>query len=366
MEKDHEKDYQGNAMKVIVVGAGIIGASIAWHLSRTGAEVIVIDGGAAGASSQSFGWINASFYADTAHHRLRVAGIAAYGRLMAVQPDLPIQMSGALWWEEQGAALHKMKAQLDAVGYPVAHLNRLQAEALEPDVRELPSDVLRFAHEGAADAGVLAAALLTASGARIVSGIQVLGIAQKEGAVCGVETRVGPIAAQHVVVAAGTGSPDILSSLGIKLPMLVRPSVLVTTKPVAVKLAHVLVTPHGEVRQMPDGRILASAVANHQGDEASDMTEQAEDIAARVLHWLDPMIAGATLDWDRVALAYRPMPADGFPVIGAVEPTGLHIAVMHSGVTLAAIAGEAVAAEVLGQGAEYVALLAPYRPSRFQ
>jgi glycine/D-amino acid oxidase-like deaminating enzyme len=296
--------------------------------------------------------------------------IIVYGllgwRLMAVQPDLPIQISSALWWEEQGVALHKMKADLDALGYPVAHLSRSQAQVLEPDLRDLPSDLLQFPDEGAADAGALAAALLTASGARIVSGIQVLGIAHKDGAVSGVETTVGTIAAQRVVVAAGTGSPDILSGLGIKLPMLVRPGVLVTTKPVSVTIGHILVTPHGEVRQLPDGRILVSAVANHQGDDASEVTEQAEDIAARVLRWLDPMIAGVTLDWDRVALAYRPMPADGLPVIGAAGPTGLHIAVMHSGVTLAAIVGEAVAAEVLGQGAEYDTLLAPYRPSRFQ
>jgi glycine/D-amino acid oxidase-like deaminating enzyme len=352
-------------MKVIVVGAGIIGASIAWHLSQRGAEVVVIDGGAAGASSQSFGWINASFYADAAHHRLRVAGIAAYGRLMAVQPDLAVQMSGALWWEEQGTALQKMKADLAALGYPVAHLSHREAQALEPDVRGLPSDILQFPDEGAADAGAVAAALLTASGAQVVSGVQVLGIAQNAGTVCGVETTVGRIEAPRVVVAAGTGSPDILSSVAVKLPMLVRPGVLVTTKPVAVKIAHVLVTPHGEVRQLPDGRILASAVANHQGDNATDVTERPEDIAARVLRWLDPLVADATLDWDRVALACRPMPEDGLPVIGVAGPTGLHLAVMHSGVTLAAITGEAVAAEVLGQGAEYGPLLAPYRPSRF-
>jgi glycine/D-amino acid oxidase-like deaminating enzyme len=39
---------------------------------------------------------------------------------------------------------------------------------------------------------------------------------------------------------------------------------------------------------------------------------------------------------------------------------------MHSGVTLAAITGEAVAAEVLDHGDSFNALLAPYRPSRFQ
>jgi glycine/D-amino acid oxidase-like deaminating enzyme len=258
-----------------------------------------------------------------------------------------------------------MKADLAALGYPVAHLSHREAQALEPDVRGLPSDILQFPDEGAADAGAVAAALLTASGAQAVSGVQVLGIAQNAGTVCGVETTVGRIEAPRVVVAAGTGSPDILSSVAVKLPMLVRPGVLVTTKPVAVKIAHVLVTPHGEVRQLPDGRILASAVANHQGDNATDVTERPEDIAARVLRWLDPLVADATLDWDRVALACRPMPEDGLPVIGVAGPTGLHLAVMHSGVTLAAITGEAVAAEVLGQGAEYGPLLAPYRPSRF-
>ncbi|TIQ62348.1 MAG: FAD-binding oxidoreductase, partial [Mesorhizobium sp.] len=47
---------------VIVVGAGIIGASIAWHLAKAGAKVtIVADSGAGGvATPNSFAWINAS------------------------------------------------------------------------------------------------------------------------------------------------------------------------------------------------------------------------------------------------------------------------------------------------------------------
>ena len=59
------------------------------------------------------------------------------------------------------------------------------------------------------------------------------------------------------------------------------------------------------------------------------------------------------------------MPEDGLPVIGEVGPKGLHVAVMHSGVTLAAITGEAVSAEIMEQGG-YDGLLAPYRPQRFQ
>ncbi|MGV6803572.1 MAG: FAD-dependent oxidoreductase, partial [Ruegeria sp.] len=59
--------------EIIVVGAGIVGASIAYQLARTGHTVTVIDRDmpGAGASGRSFGWINASFYLDMAHHELR-------------------------------------------------------------------------------------------------------------------------------------------------------------------------------------------------------------------------------------------------------------------------------------------------------
>ena len=55
------------------------------------------------------------------------------------------------------------------------------------------------------------------------------------------------------------------------------------------------------------------------------------------------------LELDRFALGFRPVPKDGLPLIGVVQP-GLSLAVMHSGITLSALAGEALAAEIMGQG----------------
>ncbi|MCF2872830.1 FAD-binding oxidoreductase [Octadecabacter sp. G9-8] len=352
-------------MKVIVVGSGVIGAAIAFQLSKAGADVTVVDAGTPAASDTSFGWINASFYADTAHHHLRVASIAAYDRLTNAVAGLPISKCGALWWEAQGTELQQMQRSLEMLAYPVEHLTRAQVKDFDPDIKGLPDDVLHFTSESCADVAGLAHVLLQASGARFVRGVAVRCVTTHGGVVTGVETTMGPITADRVVIAAGNGAPDILSSVGVALPMLIRPGALVTTKPSRARITSIMVTPHGEVRQLSDGRFLASAVANHQADDASTVTEAAGDIGERVMGWLNPIIAGDDLEWDQVALAYRPVPKDGLPVIGAVGPDGLHVAVMHSGATLAAITGEAIAAQIMGQG-DLADLIAPYSPQRFQ
>ncbi|PVA06035.1 NAD(P)/FAD-dependent oxidoreductase [Thalassorhabdomicrobium marinisediminis] len=351
-------------MRVIVVGAGIIGASVAYALSRRGCDVTVIDGGLPAASEASFGWINASFYADAAHHRLRVAGMQAHEALQTALPDLPIRRTGALCFEEQGAAMARTAADLAALSYGVKTLDAARIAELEPALAQVPQAALRFDAEQAAEPAAMAQRLLAASGARLVRGLRVAGVTARE-TVTGVRTQVGDLPADRVVIAAGCGAPEILASVGVRLPMLTRPGVLVTTQQHAPRLNHILVTPHGELRHLPDGRLLASAVANHQGDDAEKVEETPEQIGARVMDWLRPLVGAPDLQWAQVALAHRPVPEDGLPVIGHAGPQGLHIAVMHSGVTLAAITGQVTADEVTGAGG-HDALLAPYRPARFQ
>lgn len=50
-------------MQVVIIGAGIVGASLAFTLSQQGADVTVIDasGPAAGATGRSFGWATPAF-----------------------------------------------------------------------------------------------------------------------------------------------------------------------------------------------------------------------------------------------------------------------------------------------------------------
>jgi glycine/D-amino acid oxidase-like deaminating enzyme len=66
--------------KIVIIGAGLIGATLAFQLARSGRAVTVVEAGlpAAAASGRSFGWINASFALSEAHFALRVAGMAAH------------------------------------------------------------------------------------------------------------------------------------------------------------------------------------------------------------------------------------------------------------------------------------------------
>jgi glycine/D-amino acid oxidase-like deaminating enzyme len=355
-------------MKVVVIGAGVIGAAVARALARGGADVTVLDAGGAAASPASFGWINASFYHNAAHHHLRAAGIAAYGRLLEAG-HWPVAFSGALWWEEQGTALDAMAQSLGDLGYRVEQVDRAELRAVEPALVDPPQVALRFPWEGVAETAAFTTALLEdakAADAAVIGGARALSIVTQGDAVTAVRTDMGDIAADSVVVAAGNGAPDILASVGVALPMLSRPGVIVTTRPVAARLSSVLVTPQGEVRQLPDGRLLSPAAANHQGDTAEAITEPLEEIAACTAMRCGRLIGQPDLGWEDVRVAYRPVPQDGLPVIGPAGPDGLHVAVMHSGVTLAAITAEVTAAQLLGQMTNAQAdLIAPYDPMRF-
>src|SRR5215207_7989870 len=89
------------APTVIVVGAGIVGASIAWHLAVAGAQVIVVDAADAGgtATARSFAWVNASWGNPEPYFRFRVRSMAEWRRLAATVPDIPITWAGGLCWD---------------------------------------------------------------------------------------------------------------------------------------------------------------------------------------------------------------------------------------------------------------------------
>lgn len=342
-------------MRVIIIGGGIIGAATA-HALR-GQDVTVLDAGG-GATHASFGWIGASFHLDAAHFRLRAQGLEAWARLCR-DVDLPARRCGCLSWEEQDAAA------LRDLGYVVEEVDPARFAALEPALTVRPDAARRFEVEMAADAGATAARLM--SEAKVITGLRAQGIEENAGKVIGVRTAQGTLPADAVVLAAGTGCGPLLEPLGLHLPMLPRPGLMLRTEPVAAHLNHICVAPDQELRQLPDGSLLAPTAASHQSDTSEEITERPDIVADAACTRIASLI-GVPVRWTHIMRADRPMPGDERPVIGPIGPEGLHVAVMHSGVTLAAITAEIMATEVEQRPLTnlHADLVAPYRPDRFQ
>ena len=346
-------------MKVAIVGGGIIGAALARFLRDAGAEVTVLDTGS-GATAASFGWLNASFYQGTHHFRLRAAGLEAWKRLGG-----QVNWSGCLCWEEEGAAFDTQKQTLAGLGYSVEEVDAATFASLEPHVVP-PSRALLFASEGVAEPQIVTNRLL--GGVRCIVGVPVEAIRERAGRATGVVTAQGTVPADRVIVAAGIGSPGLLRTVGISLPMLDRPGVIMRTAPVPPLLSHILAAPGQEMRQDKAGHIWAPTSAHHQSDDSEVIDTRPDRLADHALKRVQEHLPGQKLSWDRVIQAHRPVPNDGLPVISACGPEGLFAAVMHSGVTLAAITAELLGPQILGKTLTNTQanLVAPYTVSRFQ
>lgn len=353
---------------IIVVGAGVIGAVSAYYLQSAGAQVTIVDAGKSRATPASFGWVNASFYLNEDHFHLRNEGLAAYHRL-SDELDIPINWSGCLCWENSGEAFDQQLGDLKQLKYNVEEIDAATFAELEPLVVNPPDRCLLFENEAAVESDELVFSLLkaaTGKGARILNGVEVNGVIIETGCVIGVETNLGNLEADQVLIAAGTGSSLLSAKLNIQIPMLERPALVIKTRPVAQKIAHILVSEIGEVRQLPDGALLMPTTVSHQSSADSKIEERIDIAAEYAINRLREFLPALDLKLAEVMLAYRPVPADNLPVVGALKP-GSYIATMHSGITLAAFMGELVSKEMLkGVSNETNKWLSPYRPQRFQ
>jgi len=234
---------------------------------------------------------------------------------------------------------------------------------LEPRLAD-PPPLAAFAElEGSLDPSAAARTLIDASrglGADIRIGADVNEIVHESGKVRGVVVGGLEVAASQVVVAAGTGATGLLDPLGVHLPMNNRPGLLAWTLPVEPALNRLIQSPGCHLKQEADGRIVAcedfTGGSLAVGPEA--LTDRLLERVTRLL----PHLGNIALDHHTIA--ERPTPQDGFPAVGKpAEVSGLYVAVMHSGITLAPAIGRFAATEIL-DGTQ-VEMLAPFRPGRF-
>jgi glycine/D-amino acid oxidase-like deaminating enzyme len=349
---------------VLIVGAGIIGASVAWHLARAGARVTIVEAGEPGgiATGNSWAWINASWGNPESYFRLRIRAMDEWRRLERELPEIRVAWVGGLLWELPPGQLEAFAAEHTAWGYDLRRVDAVEAQRIEPRLAAPPDFALHAPGEGAVEPQAAAQTLLAAArslGATVIANTAVRSINLRAGRVIGVETQSGAIVADQVVIAAGAGTPTLAARVGLALPIAALPALLVVTKPHR-KLLNGLVMPPGvQVRQTTEGRLVATASFDGTNPGA-DPALAANDL----LHAMRGLLRGSgALALESHAIGHRPIPADGLPIVGGSDAIdGLYLSVMHSGITLAAAVGRFLAEEVM-TGRRHP-LLASYGPGR--
>lgn len=348
---------------IIVVGGGIIGASIAWHLVAAGARVRLIAGKTGGvATPTSFAWINASWGNPEPYFRLRTRSMAEWRRLAESVPGLAPDWSGGLCWDLPEAELLAYAAEHGGWGYDIKQVTGDQAAAIEPALATPPDRALHVPAEGAIEPVAATLALIADArrrGLEVIEGVHVTALRETSGRIASVVTDRGEFAADSVVLAAGAGVAGLAATLGVTVPVEAPPGLLVHTRPVARLLNGLVIAPELHVRQTAEGRLVAGS--DFVGtDPGNDPLGAARALFARLQAFLKQ---GDRLELDFHTVGYRPTPVDGFPIVGDCGIDGLYLAVSHSGVTLAPALGRVAAEEILEGRSE--PLLAPYRLARF-
>lgn len=216
------------AADVVVVGGGVIGASIAFHLAEAGVDVCLLERGelAGGSTSRAAGGIRAQF-SDPLNIALGLRSIQAF-EAFGDRPgaEIDLHQVGYLFLldrEEDVAAFERSVALQNELGVPSRFVSLDEAAQLCPlagldgvlattycplDGHASPEAVVQGYAAGA-----------RRHGASVHTRLPATRVVVEGGVVRGVETPGGTIATRTVVCAAGVWSPQLAATAGVELPV---------------------------------------------------------------------------------------------------------------------------------------------------
>ena len=373
--------------RVVVVGAGIVGAACALFASRAGLQVIVLERGSVAAGTTGAGEGNLLLSDKEAGPELRLALRSA-----ALWASLGDELGGETFeLERKGgvvvagsaaglAALRAFAADQRSAGVASEPLD---AEAVArgraaPVPRAGRRRLLPRRHAGPARAGRRRpAGGGPGHGAEVRTGVEVLGSELASGRLTGVRTSAGVLAADYVVNAAGTWGGEVSARLGAEVPILPRRGFVLVTEPLPRVIRHKVYSADYVANVASDraglelspvvegtrsGTVLIGASRERVGFDTTISIPVVRQLAAQAVE-LFPVLAGINLM--RVYAGLRPYCPDHLPVIGT-DPrvAGLLHACGHegAGIGLAPATGELIADLITGRAPSVDP--APFAPQR--
>jgi sarcosine oxidase subunit beta len=324
---------------IAIIGGGIAGLSLAHFLAKAGLDTCVIERNTVGAESTGrCAGIIGQGHRHASDLPLVMRAMELWKRF-AVESDLAFdfrqQGTVSLAWSDQHATDWKAMAVRErARGLDCTWLDRAETHDVVPAVRGAYLGSVFYPSDASADPYPACVALARAAvraGAVIHERRAVTGIEVARGRVVGVRTTDNRIAAERVVVAAGSWSASLGRPVGVRIPAEARRSHLIITEKVRPILGPVVTTHiYGYFRQSPSGNLLIGYPARPVEGFDRRVTYDAVSIAAVRASKLLPCLKNVSVI--RAFTGFTTWTSDLLSVIGpAREPKGLYVATAFCG-----------------------------------
>jgi len=364
---------------VAVIGAGVIGLSIAWRLALRGLSVVVFERATvgAGASLAATGMLAAAAEHEPGCHDLLALALESQRQWPQFRAALEAQSGRDIDFREDGTLVvalgrdevERLRFRHDLhrrCGLPTRWLGGPEVRALEPALRPSVAAGLYCADDHQVDPRLVMAALraaFAAAGGRVFEHCAVTGVDLEGGRVAGLITARESCRAPTVVLTAGAWTGNVLAA-GLTVP--VRPlkgqALAVCTTPDTGTLAHIVWTEQIHMAPKSDGRIIVGATVEERGFDgaitAGGLYALLEG-ARRAFPAIEEMAIEA------VWTGFRPSSIDDAPILGATSVPGLVLATGHhrNGYLLAP--ATALAMEALIADGALPAVARPFGLDRF-
>lgn len=363
---------------VVIVGAGVIGLSIAYELLCRGTRVTLVDPGDPGKEAS---WAAAGVLApqgalpvNRAYLDLCLAGLDMYADWSAALReetgiDVEYRTEAGLqvaFDDEESEELDQRYRHQVELGLPVERLTGEEVRALEPMLSPETRCGLRFERMHQVENRRLVQALVAAVRARggvFRFGDPVVDLIVRRNRAAGVVVPGERIGAERVVVAAGAWSGLLKWIPGSPPPIQpVRGQMVCVDGRAVPPLGRVIYGPEQYLVPRRDGRVLLGATVEKTGFDASVTAGGVSDVIREGLR-MAPGLAEAPVVETWAGL--RPMSKDGKPILGPAGLDRLVLATGHfrNGILLAPITARLIA-DFLEHGA-VPAAMAPFLADRF-
>ena len=218
---------------VVVVGGGVTGLSAAWWLARSGVDVLVLDKGVVGWEASGRNGGGCSHYQSPLfleEQRLWPQMDALLGYPTEHRPERIILAVTDRQW----AQYRRIAGIIRSQGFVVDELDPAAAREAVPLAGDNVIGAIHIRTGGHANPQRTVQAYAWALqdlGGRVLQHTPALGLVMRGGRVTGVDTPLGEIGCDHLVVAAGPQAEALLAPAGIRLPLAAARAEMIVTEP---------------------------------------------------------------------------------------------------------------------------------------